>query len=365
MFGKIQSYIERIKFSRADKPALSRGRIILYTSISVVLLMIVVVGVTIWSMRAIGKSSLYNKGTTAELPWYDLFGEGERVWQDNWITVDGQTYAYNQDILTFLLMGIDQMEKVEEADNFISGGQSDAMFLVVCNPTKKQIDIIAINRNTMVDVDRYNLAGNYRDTVIAPISLQYAYGDGMVLSCEYAVAAVSKLFLYVPIHGYASLNMGGVELINDAIGGVEVVVREDLDLPSGTVQAGESVLLEGADALWYVQNRDIYTIGSADQRLERQKQYINALMRKMLEQLKASPKVALDFYELVKEYVITDLTLSEMTYMASTVAFYDFSTERIHSIEGENVREGDYTRFYHDIDALYELILEVFYDKVE
>lgn len=45
------------------------------------------------------------------------------------VKYNGQIYAYNEDILTFLIMGIDKTKDVKEVAEGTNGGQADALFL--------------------------------------------------------------------------------------------------------------------------------------------------------------------------------------------------------------------------------------------
>lgn len=334
---------------------------------SALLVLVVIFGVTFSIMSHLGKNSLYNKTFYESAPSFGFSSRPESYssWQDDWVYVDGQIYSYNHELLTFLIMGIDHVGEVEEAENYISGGQADALFLIVCNPNKKQIDIIAINRNTMAEIDRYNEVGDFVESKVAQIAVQHGYGDGLELSCERSVEAVSKLFYQMPIHGYASINMSAIEEINDAVGGVEVVVQEEVELPTNTFKAGEKVVLEGVDAFWYLKHRDTSVYQSADMRLERQKQYIIALAKQMMGKMKTNPLVAWNIYQLVQEYMVTDITVSEMTYMASVFSTYDFTMEHMHSTVGETVQGTIYEEFYLEEEEFYQLILDVFYELVE
>ena len=66
-------------------------------------------------------------------------------WQEGWIKYQDNIYAYNEDILTFLVMGIDKLDTVvQEAEDETDGRQADALFLVALNPHKKTIDIIGL-----------------------------------------------------------------------------------------------------------------------------------------------------------------------------------------------------------------------------
>ena len=68
------------------------------------------------------------------------------------------------------------------------------MFLAVMNPHDKSVSIIAVNRNAMALVDVYDEDGVYMGQYTKQITLQHGYGDGMELSCERSVAAVSRTF---------------------------------------------------------------------------------------------------------------------------------------------------------------------------
>ena len=111
----------------------------------------------------------------------------DTVWKEEWVSYDGKIYEYNDDMLTFLAMGIDKMGKVEKAKNKTDGGQADALFLVCANPDTKQINIIGVNRDTMVDVVMAGVGENGEDVITtAEIAVQHGFGDGMEQSCDFA-----------------------------------------------------------------------------------------------------------------------------------------------------------------------------------
>lgn len=63
-------------------------------------------------------------------------------WKEGWVKYNGQIYAYNEDILTFLVMGIDKNRDVKEVEEGTNGGQADALFLVVLNPHDNSLSVI-------------------------------------------------------------------------------------------------------------------------------------------------------------------------------------------------------------------------------
>ena len=203
-------------------------------------------------------------------------------WSEGVVSYKGKLYKYRDQLQNYLFMGIDNDLPVSQAEDGISGGQSDAMFLIALDQRKKEVDIIAINRNTTALVDVYDRDGNFVVQTDLPICVQHGYGDGMKLSCMRSVDAVKRLLKGVPVSGYISLNMGGIGPINDAAGGIELVPIESVKLGDVYVKAGEKTVLDGDQAYAYLRARDINEFGSADRRLERQKQYITVFLDKLL-----------------------------------------------------------------------------------
>ena len=120
-------------------------------------------------------------------------------------------------------------------------------------------------------------------TIQGQICLQHAFGDGKRLSCSKTVDAVSGLFQNIPISGYLAMNMGGIPQMNDAVGGVEVTVQQDISFPKAGVnlKKGQKVTLNGTQAYYYLHGRDTEEYDSATKRLQREEQYIVAYMDKL------------------------------------------------------------------------------------
>ena len=136
-------------------------------------------------VRAVGKKSLTSKAEEAA-PDLNLVRasetlteEEETKWQEGWVKYNGSIYAYNEDVRTFLFMGIDKKSDVKEVEEGTKGGQADALFLAVMNPHDKTLKIVGINRNTMEDVEIYKDIGAYVTTQKAQIAVQHGYGNGV------------------------------------------------------------------------------------------------------------------------------------------------------------------------------------------
>lgn len=312
----------------------------------------------------LSQASLYEQVTIDD----DQMPLSASAWQPGWIRYDGKTYAYNTNLLTFLVLGIDSMDEVHEAEDGLSGGQSDAMFFLILDPDNKDIKIIAINRNTMTDIDVYNEEGVYVGTGEAQICLQHGFGDGLEESCVRTVKTVKNLFHELPINGYISINMGAIPTVNDTVDGVTLKVKYDLPAYGQyrSLRKGDTVTLSGDDAYWYTQHRDINDDFSANERLERQLQYLIEFIPSLQERVKEDPKSIASVYNALSPYMVTDIGLNEAVYLGNEAAQYSFDSANIYQMKGESIigRSG-FEEFIYDEDGLYDLIIDVFYTEVD
>lgn len=383
--AKNREHIKQVKrrkqkewVARIKNKMMKYKRVLIICGSVVICILFVVGGFGI--VRAVGRNRLYNKAQTTQ-PDMQLPQEEETVeepseeaeaepepeqtkWKEGWVKYKDKIYEYKEDILTFLVMGIDKNSDVKEVKEGTDGGQADALFLVVVDSTDKSIKIVGINRNSMTDIKIYDEKGEYVDTVKAQIAVQHGFGNGVEESCEYQKEAVEKLFYGLPIHGYAAVNMSAIPTINDAVGGVDVKVLEDLTKKDKSLVKDERVHLMGKSAFWYVQYRDTSVFASADLRLARQKQYLNSFIAAAKKAAKEDISVVLNLYQAVMPQMVTDVSLDEVAYLAPILLDYRFGTDNFYMMEGEMVMGEKFEEFYPDETALYEMILEVFYEEV-
>ena len=223
------------------------------------------------------------------------------------------------------------------------------------------LSAIAINRNTMTEIDLYNIENKHIGTSEAQICLSHSYGDGQRLSCSYTVDAVQRLMNDIPISGYYAMNMDGMIVLNDAIGGVEVEVMDDLsDSGKGVnLTKGETKTLTGKEAYVYIRSRDVNEFNSATRRLERQKQYVESMINQILSI--NSKGEALGIYEQLKDYSVTDMTIGDFV---SEVQNFNYSGE-MYSLPGEMMEGENFEEYYVDGEELYKMIIDIFYEEVE
>lgn len=291
-----------------------------------------------------------------------LSGNQAPAWpEDIEYTKDGATYTFNQQQFVLYFMGIDDNDPVAPRTSS-EGGQADAHFLIFIDTNAKAIRILTLNRNTMTDIDIYDLYNEYGYTIPGQLCLQHAYGDGMQDSCKKSQDAIRRCLNNMPVHAYVSLNKGIIGALNDAVGGVRVIALEDIIFPEPEtiIHKGDDILLKGSDAFYYITHRYTANFGSNNTRLERQKQYLHTLLEQLKSSVLKNPFKLFELYHLSKKYMVTDLSIPEMFYLGSICMTYQIDTNIV-SIPGKTQAEELYETFYPDKEACEDTILEYFY----
>ena len=279
------------------------------------------------------------------------------------VTYNKRKYERNDNIVSFLIMGIDDIDNIN--DNSVIGdrGQADTLLYGTLDVVTGDLKLLNISRDSMVDVDLYNVAGEYVGTEKKQICLAYSYGIDDKTSCENVKKSVTRLLFNAPIDFYIAIDFPAVSVLTDAIGGVTVNVIEDLSQKDSQLKEGNTVTLDGKQAMTYVRSRNSETLDSNSKRMLRQKQYIIEFLSKLQSLLKQRPYMVLNLYQTVKEYVDTDLELSELLYLSGLALNKSISPDMIQNIEGELKKGSRYAEFYVNEDDVYDKLLNMLYIK--
>jgi LCP family protein required for cell wall assembly len=328
------------------------------------ILVVVVVGVLVIAVQAKTQNSTVTADNVSQKTQQDGINADVEKWQEGAIYYNGAYYKYNSNIKSYLIMGVDSDDPVETAADGVSGGQSDALFLMVVDSENKTLSVISINRNTMTEVAVYDEDGGSLGTMEAQICTQHGFGDGKKLSCTRTVDAVEQLFYNIPISGYVAINMGAVPTLNDSIGGVRVKVLQDLSYPESGVelQEGEVVTLNGSEAYAYLRGRDINDFDSATDRLRREEQYIINYMNQLKAYAAGDSEQVVRMYDSVEDYLVSNVDFATL---AEELLDYNFSEDIMYTVPGETRMGDEFEEYYVDEDEFYDLIIQIFYSEVE
>ena len=280
--------------------------------------------------------------------------EPESDGQSGVVVIDGVKYKRNTNIQTVLFLGIDKEAKSELGNRPGENGQSDSLNLLVADRETKKAQILQISRDSMVDIDIYSASGDKMISEQGQIALQYAYGDGEEESCRLTAEKVSEMLYGVEIQSYLSLTMEGMVRAADAIGGVTMTVPEDYTWIDPAFEKGQTLTMDGAMVEKYVRSREIEVLDSNVQRMQRQSQFMGALVEK-LQSIEGNSNY-LSLYQEMEPYMVTNMTADEMKALSD----YEIDPETV-NIPGEVILKDGHAQFIVDNEGLRNIILKMFY----
>lgn len=271
---------------------------------------------------------------------------------------DGVEYFPRQDITTVLVMGIDKYGPVEESDYYTNTGASDMNMLLIFDEADKVINVLHLNRDTMLEMPVLGLGGKVAGTYYGQLALSHTYGTGLRDSSENTRNTISKFLYGVEIDYYVSLHMDAIPILNDAVDGVTVEVHEDFSKVDSTITKG-IVTLKGEQALNYIRTRKDVGDQLNSSRIERQKQYVEGFAEALRIKQAVGAGFVVEAYEQIKPYMVTDCSANAITGMMER--FGNYRIKEVVTPEGENILNEDYYEFYVDEEKLDALILRLFY----
>ncbi|UQS87031.1 LCP family protein [Nicoliella spurrieriana] len=252
---------------------------------------------------------LYNAYNSAQKTFNQTFEAGDTNKLRNVSSVISQDKPFS-----VLLLGTDTGALGRD-----DTGRTDTMIVATINPKKENISLTSIPRDTKVTVP-----GDSQP--YEKINAAYTIGGPST-----AVQTVQNL-LNVPIDFYAIINMGGLEKMVNAVGGVEVNPPLTFKYGAANVVKGQKVTLNGKQALDYSRMRHEDPTGDYG-RQKRQREVLQKLVLKAM-QISSLPRYKTILSSL-KGNLKTDITFDDMVSMR---ARYGDATHHIKSdtLQGED-----------------------------
>ena len=337
----VQTEENKVKKVSAKKRAI--------TALSVAAAIVLLITAAFFIIIKKGESKLRNPSlnNSAGLP-----ADGAEIPEDADAYYDGKAYNYNDRLINILLIGVDRVSPGSDEKQ-----QADALYLVSLNTDTDSVNIIAISRNTVTDVDTYDINGEFFATSKQQICLAYSYGSDDKKRSENTVKAVSDFLYGIPVSGYYTIFMNSLEEIVDSVGGVPVTVTEDMTAVDPRFKKGASLTITGKNALAYLR----YRTDSNAPRLERQKAFISSFILQAKKACLKNLSLPVKMYDKLASNTVTDISASSAAYLATEAIGADFN---MLSIAGESGNDGSYETFTADESALHKLLIENFYTEV-
>lgn len=312
---------------------------------------VLVCGAALWQSR----SKAQAQQTQQEL---ELSAQRRR---EGWIELEQQWYAPRNDISTVLLVGVDEMGPLEDSGSYNNNSQADFLLLAVTDHRDKTMTALHLNRDSMTQIPVLGVTGQPAGTITGQLALAHTYGSGLDDSFRNTVKAVSTLLGGITIHNYIGMSMGAVPLINDLLGGVTLTVLDDFSHLDAEMVQGAQCTLTGEQALSYLRIRKGLEDSSNVRRMQRQQQYIQALLEQLHRQ-GAQSLPSLEQLGALSGYLMTDFQLSELQQL-SRQQKEPYRFLGVQQIAGEAKQGEEYMEFYPDAQALQRQVLNLFYEK--
>ncbi len=275
------------------------------------------------------------------------------IWQ-------GVRYRYNDHLSNFLFLGIDTKEQTLTEMGEADAGQSDALFLLSWDRKEDQVTLISIPRDTMTPIEVFDRNGGSLGLTENHISLAYAYGDGSYKSLELSKQAVSSLLYGMPIQGVCAMSLDGIPELLKSFGNVTVTVPNDsLSEAYPEFQEGQEAVITPENAEVFLRSRDTAVSQSAISRMERQQAFLDALGSAAAKE----PKKMVKLYEDLQPYIVS--SISNDWFLKLIEALSGKEGVKRWTIPGQGVEGELFDEYRIDEDALYEKVIETFYEKAE
>lgn len=321
---------------------------------------VIIAGVAVLAVAGLGYVGIQKK-KAAEATSAKATAEAE---DSNTVTWQGKTYKYNQNLSNYLLLGVDKRTPAETRVGKADAGQADALFLLSLNRKTKEMTLITIPRDTMTDVESFDLEGKSLGKSKDHISLSYGYGDGGAESCKLTQEAVSNLFYGLPIQGYLAMNLDGIPELTKSVGGLTVTVpNNSLEYEYPEFAEGAEVTLTEENTEVFLRSRDVDESQSAIYRMERQKAFLDAFSKKAKECYEQNEKFAANLFVAIKPYTVTNISEDRLMKLFQTADEGDGYIEW--TVPGEGTQGLSYDEYQVDDDALYAKIMETFYQEIK
>ena len=274
---------------------------------------------------------------------------------------NGVEYVKNEDVESFLILGLDKFEDAINNDSYNNDQRADFLMLLVFDNSKKKFTAVHLNRDTMVNMNVLGVAGQKIGTVNKQLALAHTYGNGRDVSCRNTADAVSELLNGVKVNHYLSITMDAVPILNDLLGGVEVTVLDDFSGIDDTLIKGETVTLHGDHALTYVRERYGLEDSSNSTRMVRQRQYMTAVYDKAMLKIENDDNFVIEASSKLADYIVSDRSVNQLQEIAKKLSQYKFT--EIETLEGESVVKDGLMEFRPDADSIDKIVFELFYKK--
>lgn len=275
------------------------------------------------------------------------------------LTLDGREYVYREgELENILLIGVD-MEALDGSRENTGNVQADFLLLLSLDRVSRAVTPLLIDRDTMTPVPIYGVFGDAAGKRVIQICLAQDFAGKDATGSENTARAVEELLCHVPVDHYLAMDMAGITLLNDALGGVTVTLEDDFTELDPAMKRGETLRLAGRQAEYYVRGRASVSEQTNAARMLRQGKYMEALTTLFIEKAQEDAGTVDRVLDALEGHVTTDLSRSQMAREARTASGY--AREEIVRLPGSHQLGADgFVEFHVDEDSLVAFVVQTY-----
>ena len=218
--------------------------------------------------------------------------------------------------VNYLIVGSDTREGLSRAEikrlkvggtEVAAGKRSDTMLLIHISKKRDKAAIISIPRDSYALIPEHTSSqGKVIPATHSKINSAFNWGGAPLLIQTFEEMSGLRIDHYIEV------NFVGFVRMVDALGGVEICTKKDIDDPKShlVLPAGRHTL-DGVDSLKYVRTRQFDGLGDLG-RMKRQQEFAGAMLRKATSAgVLLNPVKMIDFINSALDSVVTDDGLSQ------------------------------------------------------
>lgn len=322
--------------------------------------MMIAVCVLLWAVALIVLLCfLIREKNTGTTPVYGSL-EG-RFLSDISMELDGRTLYYRENEITnYLIIGVDKEDAAQTAGHQ-SGGQADFLVMLCIDRVNRTITPLMLDRDTMTEIQTYGVFGHPAGTRVMQLCLAQAYSGTSAPGSVNTSDAVRKLLHGVKVDRYLALDMTAISLVNDAIGGVEVTLQDDMTVFDPMMAEGATVRLMGGQAEFFVRGRMTVADGTNASRMARQQQYLSGFIAQFRRYAGEDDSAIGDILKILDGHMESDAAEEILLRDASVYDHYEW--QPMLTLEGEHsIDEYGFAQFHADEDALKRLVAGIWFE---
>jgi LCP family protein required for cell wall assembly len=209
-----------------------------------------------------------------------------------------------------------------------AGKRSDTILLVHISKARDKAVIISLPRDTLVTIpERTGTDGKIIAATQAKLNAAFSWGDAPLL------IQVIEAKTNLRIDHYVEINFAGFAHMVDALGGIQVCSKVDINDPkSHLVMTAGIHTLGGIEALKYVRTRDFDGMGDLG-RMQRQQQFMSSVLRKATSSgVLLNPIKLVDFFNAAMATVKTDAQLNTADLLTLAKQVRNLSASKVRTL---------------------------------